>query len=130
MFTLTAKTEDTTKKVEQAAEKANFRNFRHGAASVSKAAKQSIQRRPGPSAPGEPPNTHRRIFLRRSIRFAATKTSAIIGPMKSIVGMSAQAHEFGGTYKGSTYPARPFMQPAMVKSAPRFAGEWKGSIGS
>lgn len=130
MFGLTVKTEDSTRKVEQAEEKARFRNFGHAAASVSRTAKLSIIRADGPSLPGEPPHTHRRVFLRRAIRYAANKQGAVIGPVKSIVGLSAQAHEFGGRYKGVEYPARPFMRPALEKSAPRFAGSWRGSIGS
>lgn len=130
MFGMTIKTEDSTRKVEQAEEKARFRNFGHAAAGVSRTAKLSIDQAAGPSRPGEPPHTHRRVFLRRAIRYAANKQGAVIGPMKSIVGLSAQAHEFGGRYKGVDYPARPFMRPALEKSAPRFAGSWRGTIGS
>ena len=130
MFRLTVKTEDNTRAVENAANKAKFRNFRHGAASVSKSAKASIEKSEGPSEPGSPPHTHRRIFFRRAIRYAVSPEGAVIGPRESIIGTSGQPHEFGGNYKGSTYPARPFMRPALEEAAPRFAGSWKGSIGS
>lgn len=129
MFGLKTTTEDKTKDVARAAEKAQYRNFFHAAASVSRTAKESIDKADGPSAPGSPPHTHKRVFLRRAIRCAANKQGAIIGPIHSVVGHSAEAHEFGGIYKSTRYPERPFMRPALDKAAPRFAGSWQGSIG-
>ena len=128
------KTINNMDKVEEAADKAAFRNFFHAAASISKAAKKSITRSKNPSAAGSPPHT-KRGQLRRSIRFAAgrayhpTKHGAIIGPMASMVDQTGSAHEFGGIYKGGNFPKRPFMGPALDKSIPRFAGNWRGSIG-
>lgn len=130
MLGLTVKVEDTTKRVTDAAEKATFRNFAHAAARISKDAKASLITSAGPSSPGSPPHTHKGAFLRRAVRFAADKTSAVIGPMASIVDDAGAAHEFGGGFRGQDYPERPFMGPALEKSIPRLGPDWAGSIGS
>ena len=130
MIGVKVKTVDETKRVEKAAEKGAFKSFAHAAASISKDAKASIESSPNPSAPGSPPHTRRRNFLRRAIRFAADKDGAVIGTMASIVGEAGSPHEHGGEYKGQTFPERPFMFPALERGAGRFAGEFKGSIGS
>ena len=120
---------DNTAELKRKADQAAFRNFNHAAASIAKDAKASIQTADGPSAPGTPPHTQRGAFLRRAIRYAADKTGAVIGPMASVVGESAQPMEFGGRYKRQDYPPRPFMFPALERALPRFAGDWEGSIG-
>ena len=129
MFGLRITTEDNTKAVKAASDKAAFRNFGHAAATISKDAKASIENSPEPSAPGTPPHTRRRRHLPRAIRYAADKTGAVVGPMASVVGTAGQAHELGGTYKGEQFDERAFMYPALQRGAPRFAGEWTGSIG-
>ena len=50
--------------------------------------------------------------------------------MASVVGQAGAAHEFGGKFYSNDYPERPFMQPALERALPRFAGEWAGSIGA
>lgn len=119
------------KRVEKAADKAQFRNFGHASAAIRKDAAQSIEKAVGPSAPGAPPHTHRRVFLRRALRFFVDKQKgdAIIGPRKSIVGDVGQVLEFGGERGDSKHPARPFMYPALERQAPRFAQDWAGTIG-
>ena len=127
---------------------AKFRNFQHAAASIRKNARSSIKSAPpetrtrarrrrgqivararsGASRPGTPPYT-RRGALRRAILWDVNEQSAIIGPRQTVVGLSAAAHEFGETYKGTDYPERPFMQPALEQALPRFADSWAGSIG-
>jgi hypothetical protein len=150
MFTLAAKIEDNTQRIKDAAGKAAFRNFGHAAASIRKDAQASITKatevtkatfsRAGgkrrmvsrahhaPSPPGSPPLTTKGL-LPRAILFSADKDGAVVGPAASIAGMVGQAHEFGGDYKGATYPERPFMFPALERAIPRFAGDWEGSIG-
>lgn len=110
---------------------ATFRNLGHAAASIRKTAVASIVRRKGPSSAGKPPHT-RRGHLRRAIRFDVTKSkqSAVIGPMASVVGESASAHEFGRVYKGTKFPERPFMGPSMISNLDRMAADWAGSIRS
>ena len=128
MFALQVKVEDKFKRVADAAQEAKFRNFGHAAASIRKDAISTIEKSEKASAPGSPPHT-RRGQLPRAIRYAVDKDGAIIGPVASVVGESGAAHEFGGTYKGEDYPARPFMAPALERAEPRFAGDWQGSIG-
>ena len=129
MFGLKLKVLDLTKRVKNAAERAGFRNFGHAAASLRKDAIASIENSPVPSDPGEPPHTRRRRLLPRAIRYAVDKQGAVVGPVASVAGEVGQAHEFGGRYMEQNYPERPFMFPALERAAPRFAGEWRGSVG-
>ena len=122
-------TQDHTDKVVKAADKAQFRNFGHAAASIRKDAAASIEKADGPSALGSPPHTHKRVFLRRALRFSVSKTDAVIGPVASVVGDVGQVHEFGGRRGDQQFPARPFMYPALERQSDRFAGQWSGSIG-
>ena len=85
-----------------------------------------------PSRPGDPPHT-RRGRLRFAIRYALApdKQSVVIGPMASIVGDVARAHEFGGRYgktKAASYPKRPFMGPSLQDSLPRIGPHFEGSV--
>ncbi len=124
-----ASSEDSFARVTAAVDKAKFRNLFHAAASISKDVKSTLEKSLGPSVPGSPPHTHRGVFLRRAIRYQANKQGAIIGPLASVVGDAGHAHEFGGKYRGTTYPERPFMRPALNRAIPRFAGSWRGSVG-
>jgi phage gpG-like protein len=129
-------------RIEAAATKAAFENIGHAAASLRKDAIASIIQAEGASAPGTPPHTHtggltkkgkvRRGKLQRAITFDVDKAkeSAVIGPRESVVGASAAAHEFGGSYKGQSYPERPFMGPALTRAESRFAASFAGSIGA
>lgn len=127
--TIKVTTEGNFKRVKDAADKAAFRNFGHAAASIAKDAKSTVEQAEGPSPPGTPPHTHKGKFLSRAIRYAADKDGAVIGPMASVVGEIGQVMEFGGEFRGHDYDARPFMEPALDRGAPRFADEWEGSIG-
>jgi phage gpG-like protein len=129
MIGLKVRTTDNTKAVHKAVDKAAFKNFNHAAASISKDVKSTLEKADGASEPGQPPHTHKGIYLRRAIRFASDKEGAVIGPMASVVDQAGAVHEFGGDYKGNDYPERPFMYPALQRALPRFAGQWRGSIG-
>lgn len=130
MFGISFKVVDETKRVQQAADKAAFRNFSHAAASISKDVKSTLVKASGPSMPGEPPHTHRGTYLKRAVRYAADKAGAIIGTLFSVVGEAGATHEFGEERGGVDFPERPFMGPALERAIPRFAGEWQGSIGN
>lgn len=130
MIAVKVKTEDTTKNVAVAAEKAAFRNFGHAGASISKDMKASLDKAEGPSEPGQPPHTHKGAFLRRAVRYAADKEGVVVGPMASIVGESGAVHEFGEVFHGTDYPERPFARPALERALPRIGSDWAGSIGS
>lgn len=130
-------------KVMGLAEKAEFKNLGHAAASIRKTEIASFIPSDSPSAPGTPPHTRRRIVksgknkgklrtgqIARAVAFDVTKESGVIGPRESIVGTSASAHEFGGEYKGTIFPERSFALPALEKNTDRFAESFSGSIGS
>ena len=130
MFSLSFKYEDQSSRLKDATEKAAFRNFGHAAASIRKDVISTIEKQAGPSDPGTPPHTHAGGFLKRAIAYFADKLGAVVGPLHSVVGESGHAHEFGGYYLGTQFPERPFMYPALQRAIPRFAEDWKGSIGA
>jgi phage gpG-like protein len=134
---------DQTQRVAKAARRAMYRAVEKTAFAIRKTAVDSIVRgaistdgkkrsrkraRIVPSAPGSPPHT-RFGQLKRSIVYAAAKGEAVIGPRFSIVGESATAHEFGGSYKGEDFPKRPFMGPALDDNLTKFGSSFSGSIG-
>jgi len=129
MIGLMVRTQDTTKRVSDAADSGTFRSFSKAAFSISSDAKASLTTADGPSAPGQPPHTHRGEYLRKAVRYAADKEGAVIGPIASVVGDSGAAHEFGEEYRGQDYPERPFMAPALERATPRLADDWSGSVG-
>jgi hypothetical protein len=117
-------------RVKAAADRAAFRNLGHAAASLRKAAIESIETSDEPSAPGQPPHT-RSGHLPRAIRFDVdrAKQEAVIGPQASVVGESGAAHELGEEFHGQDFPERPYMFPALEDNLDRFASDWAGSIG-
>jgi len=122
------------KPVLEAAAKATFRNLAHAAASLRKAAIESIKPGEGPSAPGTPPHTQtskgkKRGVLPRAIGYSVDEDTAVIGPRASVAGEGGAAHEHGGTFRGQTYPQRAFMGPALTATAPRIGSQWAGTIG-
>lgn len=150
MVGASVKITDETHKVVQAVERAKYRSLNHAAASIRKDARKSIKTRPkktvrvatgvagktkrvrvqtrDASPKGTPPYT-RRGRLRNAIVYHATKSEAVIGPRRSIMGEGAVPHEFGGRYKDQTYPKRPTMGPALIKNLDRFAASFSGSLG-
>lgn len=81
-----------------------------------------------PSTPGTPPHT-RFGQLKKAIVYDSKRGEAVIGPRKSVVGLSAEAHEFGGMFKGEEYPERSFMGPALQQNLTEFGSSFQGSIG-
>lgn len=116
--------------LKEAVDKAAYESYFHAAASIRKDAIASIESARGPSMPGTPVHTHRRALARRAIRFSADKYGAVIGPVASVLGTALSAHEFGGMYKGTRFPKRPTMGPALLRGAPRFAGQFSGRVGT
>jgi len=121
---------DTTKRVEEAVDKAAYRSLSHAAASIRKAAIASLEKTAGPSAAGTPPHTRGR--LKRAIVYDADKQSAVIGPRYSRFGIALQAHEHEGVrvYRGQRFPPRQTMFPALQRNLSRFAQAWAGSVHS
>lgn len=131
MLVVTTETKDDTKAVIAAVKKAKYENQRHAIASISKTAKASIHKSDEPSPEGTPPHTRaeRGHNLRGAIRFArAEGDDWVAGPMASIVGEAAAAHEHGEVYKGQKFDIRDFMGPALEVNADRLARDWYGTI--
>ena len=116
-------------KLYSAIEKAERKALAKSAYRIFRDAQQSIKRSKGSSQPGTPPHT-RRGMLRKAIRYRIDYTVpfAVIGPVGSGVGPIGELHEFGGRRGKATFPARPFMGPALIRETPRFTGEFVGSI--
>jgi len=131
--------------VNLAVKKANFRNIEHALASIRKTAIGSMVKTKGPSPAGSPPHRHRGR-LARSIQFSTENGIGFVGPAWSKLSTSrlqpwtANIHEFGGTTKyrtgkkrgevRATYPARPFMAPALQANLGRMANDWRGALAS
>lgn len=140
MIGTSVKYEDNTKSVDQAAEKAGFKNISHAASSLRKDVIASIVPGDGPSAPGTPPHTQtsgvtkkgkpKRGKLPRSILFDVDKEKgdAVIGPRKSVIGEAGRVHEFGGEFEGEQYPERAYMWPGLERAAPRLADSFEASL--
>ncbi len=116
-------------RVKNAAKKASFRNLGHAGAAIRLTARRSIRRNKRPSRKGAPPHT-RKGQLKRSLRYAVDKRKGrvLIGPVYTVVGRSAMAHEFGGRYRKETYPKRAFMGPALKENESKLPRLWAGSI--
>lgn len=146
MIGMTARSTFTTKKVTDAATRANFSNLSHAAAAIRLTARHSIRKAPKargrdekgrfrsegrtqPSMSGTPPHT-RAGQLKRAILYSVEKQAgrALIGPTYEMMGVSASAHEFGGRFRGQRYPARPFMGPALRENLPRLPKIWAASV--
>ena len=129
MVAMKVKTRSEMLKVLRNARRANIESLGHAGAAIRLAARHSIRRSAGPSAPGSPPHT-RRGQLKRAILYAVEKASqsVVIGPAYGLIGLSATAHEFGGRYKHERYPQRPFMGPALEQTKDRLPRQWAGSV--
>ncbi len=134
---------DYINRVFDAVKKEKYKSLSHAAASIRKDEIASFIPSDVASKPGTPPHTRIRIVksgknkgkhrvgqIAKATVFDVDASTAVIGPRKSVVGTSAKAHEFGGEYKGTVFPERPFALPALQRNAYRFAEEWRGSIGS
>ncbi len=130
MFGFSFKSEVNFKPVEKAADRAIYRNIRHAAFSVRKYIRESIKKSKDPAAPGDPVTTRgRKGNVKNSIFAAVENDNAIIGPRYSFVGASMEAHEFGKSFHGQKYPARPTSGPALDANQDRFASSFAGSVG-
>ncbi len=126
---MTIRTRSDVKKVLRKTRRANIESLAHAGAAIRLTARRSIRKREGPSAPGKPPHTHTGA-LRSAVLYAVEKARerVVIGPAFGGVGTSAMAHEFGGRYRKSRFPKRPFMGPALEKLRDRLPRMWAGSI--
>lgn len=146
------------KSVKRATNKGAYRSLRHAAFSIRKSAIESMVFAKGPSKPGTPPHAHTERLRRSVVVESASdknKYDIVVGPSYSRVKIGgrppwlARVLEHGGTFKRKkkrkrrgrprkdeepqqmvsvTYPARPFMQPALQRNLARFHKEWQGAI--
>jgi hypothetical protein len=118
------------KKVEQAKKRAERRFLYKGGWHVRKIAQASIKSSPTESAPGEPPHTRKRNWLRRSILYGVelAKNRVVIGTSSSMIGEGGAAHELGEEYHERKYPKRPFMGPALIDAQPELVWIWRDSV--
>ena len=117
-------------RVQHGADRANFRNLGHAAASIRKSVIGSIHVHPEPSPPGTPVHTRAGLF-KSSLFYDVSRVNvdAVIGLAYSRVAISGEPHEKGTYYKGYKYRKRAFMFPGLEKAAPRLAAHWSGTIG-
>jgi len=118
------------KRVHRKARQGSIKSLGHAAAVIRLTAKRSIRKRKGPAPRGSPPHT-RTKRLPSSILYVVDKTRgmALVGPSRRIVGIAGAEHEHGGRWRRERFPRRPFMFPALEKTAPRLPKHWAGSIG-
>lgn len=117
---------------ERLADKGFFKSLGNAAAAIRSTARSLIQRSSEPSTPGEPVHTKRGKAKRSdAILFAVDEPAgeAVVGFTYSVMQESMSAHEHGGVYLGTDYPARPVMAPALEVNLVRFADEFQGSLG-
>jgi len=109
--------------------KASVDVLRRMGAYVRKVAQSKVRTSPDAAPPGSPPHS-RRGLLRKAILFGVEKDgpTVFVGPSFRLVGTSASAHEFGGSYKKERYPARPLMGPSLEESIPRLAAMWRDAV--
>jgi len=130
MFGIDVKITERFKAVQQAADRAVYKNIRNAAFSIRKYIRESIKKSPQASEPGEPVSTRgKRGNVKNSIFVAADDNTALIGPRYSFVGDAMEAHEFGKSRKGDDYAARPTSGPGLEANTDRFADMFSGSIG-
>lgn len=108
---------------------------------VRTTARNSMRRRKGSAAPGEPPNVHKGT-LRRLIFFGFDRASdsVVVGPVGFRASTAPNVLEFGGkatlvrrrrgmvVRERATYESRPFMGPALEKERPKLPQLWAGSV--
>ena len=134
-----AKITDRTRALRNAVKKGAFKSLHHAAASIRRAAIDSMVFAAKASKPGTPPHAHKGK-LRRSIRYSVDETNVTVGPAYSAIRSGGRPpwlgsmHERGGMFRGKKkgtkryVPARPFMAPALAAASKRFKASWKSSI--
>ncbi|MGO8691636.1 MAG: hypothetical protein ACLQLG_18610 [Thermoguttaceae bacterium] len=128
---------DTTEQVLRGLRRAALRSLARLGFLVRAKAKASIEDEPGPSRPGTPPHTHKRVTTKKgnegkqgllpaSILYAVDRESMSVfaGPSVNVVGTVGAAFEHPGeeTYRGQEYPDRSFMGPALGEEIGELSG--------
>lgn len=128
---LRAKTTSYAPTVKRKVDESTFKNLGHAGAVLRLIVRRSIRRRKRASSPGSPPHTQTGQ-LRTSIRYALEKErdTVVVGPSRSDIDVIGNVHEFGGSFRGRKYPARPFMKPGFEQIKKRLPSFWRDSIRS
>jgi phage gpG-like protein len=136
---------DESEKVAKAVRKAGWDAMRRLGFLVRKTAQKSILHEAGPSEAGTPPHTHGKRPLHTSGRFHTKQLheshagllpasilyatpdeglpSVIVGTAENLIGTLGGLHEHGGEdRRGVSYPARPFMGPALAEEVGELPG--------
>jgi hypothetical protein len=110
-----------------AAERGSREALSRSGAYVRKTARNKVLRSETSSSPGIPPHS-RKGLLKRSIVFGLDRTceSVLIGPAYNHMGPAM--HEYGGRFRGRSYPKRPLMGPSLQQAAPHLSKFWEDSI--
>jgi len=121
--------------VRRAVDKAQYRVLMRAGQYVRQVAKRSIVRRPGPAPPGHPPHSHVGL-LRDQIFYGYDRAagSVFIGPrvlsrhdvpgLLEIGGLTRNRRDARPRY----YPPRPYMGPALERSARKIQELWRDSV--
>lgn len=129
MIDFKVETSSNMQAVVKKAKQGSFKSLGHAGAVIRLAVRRSIRRRKKASTPGTPPNTQTGQ-LRESIRYAVDGPSGtvVIGPSRADIDEIGRVHEFGGPFRGRSYPERPFMGPALQQNLQRIPREWRGIV--
>jgi hypothetical protein len=103
---------------------------------IRKSAQTSMRYRKRASAPGQPPSAHKEFgaLLRRLLFFGYDRStdSVVVGPVATKRAEAPNLNEFGGKARRFgrmvTYPARPFMAPALAREEPKLPSYWTNSV--
>ena len=131
MFGTQTQFKATPKRVNKAIAKGAYHSFFHAAASIRKAARESIVRSNKPGPPGGPIRTKRGRgggLAKRAILYKADKEGAVVGFAASRIDQAMEVHEHGRVRGGVRFPKRPTMQLALERNLARFHREWRGAI--
>lgn len=135
-------------------DEATLKALSKAGAYIRRSARSSLRRRKKTSAPGSPPSVHSDdpvVTLKNILFYYDQPTkSVVIGPLALNSAIARQRssstvpqlQEFGGTATRKrgrgfdpqkrvqvlTYPARPFMGPALERETAKIPSFWKGSI--
>ena len=131
MIAMDTHVEFAAQPIKKAADKAVFESLGHAAGSTRRAAIKSIRKSAKPAAPDRPVHTKKGL-AKRAVLYAADEElgEAVVGFSASVIGEAMAAHERGDFYRGTLYPKRPTIGPALEAGAARLGEAIEGSIGT
>jgi len=125
-------TRSDVKKVIRKIRRENPRTLGHAGGYIRKVAYRSIRPRKDRtkhSPKGSPPYTHTKRLPKSILYFVdKRRDSVIIGPSHRLIGIAGAEHEHGADWRKPMPDKRPFMQPALEKTAPKLPRQWQGFL--